>query len=119
MKQNLNRERTSASKFLSLVLRHHPEVARITLDHHGRAEVDALIAGVNAHSRHHLTRETLQEKWTGKAFRSSSRRTCLAGEISANEVSEQVECRGEMREMTAEQYEREIREKRSGCADTS
>lgn len=34
------------SKFISLILRHRPEVIGITLDEHGWAEVDALIGGI-------------------------------------------------------------------------
>ena len=37
----------STSKFISLILRHKPEVIWITLDEHGWARVDELIAGVN------------------------------------------------------------------------
>lgn len=37
---------TSLSKFLSLVLRHKPEVIGITLDSHGWAKVDELINGI-------------------------------------------------------------------------
>ena len=37
----------STSRFISLILRHKPEVIGITLDEHGWANVDALIAGVN------------------------------------------------------------------------
>ena len=36
----------SLSKFLSLILRHHPEAAYIQLDEHGWAEVDQLISGI-------------------------------------------------------------------------
>lgn len=39
-------ELTSLSKYLSLLLRHKPEIAGITLDRHGWADVDELIAGV-------------------------------------------------------------------------
>ena len=39
---------TKLSKFLSLVLRHEPEVAGITLDETGWADVDALLAGCAA-----------------------------------------------------------------------
>ena len=35
------------SKYISLILRHKPEVIGITLDEHGWARVDELIAGVN------------------------------------------------------------------------
>lgn len=48
-----------ASRFLSLVLRHKPEAAGITLDSHGWAEVDALLAGMAP--RHALTMEQLEE----------------------------------------------------------
>lgn len=39
--------RTSLSKFLSLILRHKPEIAGIKLDEHGWARVDELIAAVS------------------------------------------------------------------------
>ncbi len=35
------------SKFISLILRHKPEVIGITLDEHGWANVDELIAGID------------------------------------------------------------------------
>ena len=38
---------TRTSKYLSLILRHKPEAAGITLDEHGWANVDELIAGVS------------------------------------------------------------------------
>ena len=37
----------STSKFISLILRHKPEVIGITLDEHGWANVDELLAGIN------------------------------------------------------------------------
>lgn len=37
---------TKTSKFLSLILRHKPEVIGITLDEHGWARVDEVIAGI-------------------------------------------------------------------------
>lgn len=37
---------TRISKYISLILRHHPEVAGLTLDSHGWANVDELIRGV-------------------------------------------------------------------------
>lgn len=40
--QNLNR----LSRYLSLILRHHPDAAGITLDAHGWADVQQLISGV-------------------------------------------------------------------------
>lgn len=47
------------SKFISLILRHKPEVIGIHLDEHGWANVDALIAGV-AKTRE-FNREMLEE----------------------------------------------------------
>lgn len=38
---------TRTSKYISLILRHKPEVIGITLDEHGWANVDELIAGVS------------------------------------------------------------------------
>ncbi|MCD8008668.1 MAG: RNA 2'-phosphotransferase [Clostridiales bacterium] len=49
----------STSKYLSLILRHKPEVIGITLDEHGWAEVDELIAGVSR--TRPLTMETLEQ----------------------------------------------------------
>ena len=43
MKMNL----TSTSKFVSLILRHKPEVIGIHLDEHGWADVEKLIAGIS------------------------------------------------------------------------
>lgn len=37
---------TETSKFISPILRHHPEVIGIALDEHGWADVDELIAGI-------------------------------------------------------------------------
>lgn len=37
---------TKTSKFISFILRHHPDVIGITLDEHGWANVDELIAGI-------------------------------------------------------------------------
>ena len=48
-----------ASRFLSLVLRHKPEVADVTLDEHGWADVEALLQWVS--KRYPLTMEQLEE----------------------------------------------------------
>ena len=48
----------STSKFISLILRHRPEVIGITLDEHGWADVDELISGVS--KTHRLNREILE-----------------------------------------------------------
>ena len=37
---------THTSRFMSLILRHKPEIIGISLDEHGWADVDALIAGI-------------------------------------------------------------------------
>lgn len=42
----LRKELVETSRFLSLVLRHKPERIGITLDEHGWADVEALIAGI-------------------------------------------------------------------------
>lgn len=48
------------SKFISLVLRHKPDAAGITLDEHGWANVDDLLAGVNRSGRK-MDMEILEE----------------------------------------------------------
>ena len=47
------------SKFISLILRHKPDVIGITLDEHGWANVDELIAGVS--KTHPLNMSTLEQ----------------------------------------------------------
>lgn len=54
---NLN----SISKYISLILRHKPETIGITLDEHGWADVEALIAGIERTSGHGFNRELLEE----------------------------------------------------------
>ena len=48
------------SKFISLILRHRPEAAGITLDEHGWADVQELIRGINSAGRHHLDEKLLE-----------------------------------------------------------
>lgn len=48
----------STSRYISLILRHKPEVIGITLDEHGWADVDELIQGVDR--THPLTMEILE-----------------------------------------------------------
>lgn len=45
-KQGQEKSFQSTSKFISLILRHHPEVIDISLDEHGWADVSELIAGI-------------------------------------------------------------------------
>ena len=52
-------DKTKASKFISLILRHKPGVIGIALDEHGWAKVDELITGVN--KTHPLTMALLEE----------------------------------------------------------
>ena len=47
------------SKFIALILRHKPEAIGISLDEHGWANVDELIAGINKTSP--LTKDQLEE----------------------------------------------------------
>lgn len=49
------------SKFLSLILRHKPEVVGISLDKNGWAEVSGLIEGVNRSGKYFLDMATLDE----------------------------------------------------------
>lgn len=43
---NMSRSEKSTSKYISLILRHKPEIIGIHLDEHGWANVDELIAGI-------------------------------------------------------------------------
>ncbi|MGN1022795.1 MAG: RNA 2'-phosphotransferase, partial [Lachnospiraceae bacterium] len=54
-------ERTRTSRFLSRILRHHPEDAGITLDAHGWADVEELIQGINKTGKHRIDRALLEE----------------------------------------------------------
>jgi len=54
-------ERISAGKFIALILQHHPETVGISLDHHGWADVSALIDGINHSGKYHLTMDDLEE----------------------------------------------------------
>lgn len=47
------------SKFISLILRHKPETIDISLDEHGWADVDELIAGISR--THEFNRDMLEE----------------------------------------------------------
>ena len=45
---------TGTSRFISLILRHKPEVIGITLDEHGWADVDDMIAGINQSGKYKM-----------------------------------------------------------------
>lgn len=49
------------SRFISLILRHKPEVIGITLDEHGWADVDDMIAGINQSGKYKIDRDMLDE----------------------------------------------------------
>ena len=51
----------NTSKFISLILRHKPETAGISLDEHGWADVQELIDGVNRTGGHALDIDLLEE----------------------------------------------------------
>ena len=59
MRRIRNTRYVKLSKYISFILRHHPEAAGVALDDHGWADVDDLIAGVS--KTHPITREVLEE----------------------------------------------------------
>lgn len=59
MRRICNTQYVKLSKYISFILRHHPEAAGIALDDHGWADVDELIAGVS--KTHPITREVLED----------------------------------------------------------
>ena len=52
---------TELSRYMCLILRHHPEVIGITLDEHGWADVEELIAGIAEKKDRSFCRDTLEE----------------------------------------------------------
>ena len=56
-----DKQMKNTSKFISLILRHKPETIGITLDEHGWADVEDLIAGINHQEGHMLDRDLLEE----------------------------------------------------------
>ena len=52
---------TAVSRYISLILRHKPEVIGIALDKHGWADVDALIRGIQETKEPAFSREMLDE----------------------------------------------------------
>ena len=52
---------TAISRYISLILRHKPEVIGIRLDEHGWADVDALIQGIQNTKEPAFSRELLDE----------------------------------------------------------
>ena len=56
-----NKRKEELSRFISLILRHKPEVIDINLDTHGYANVKQLIRGINENSNHTITFEILED----------------------------------------------------------
>ncbi len=57
-----DKEKTSLSRFLCLLLRHKPETVGLKIEYDGAwADVDELIRRVNSGSKHRLTRELLEQ----------------------------------------------------------
>lgn len=56
-----DRRMKNTSRFISLILRHNPQVIGITLDEHGWADVQDLIEGINRTEGHSLNMDTLEE----------------------------------------------------------
>ena len=48
---NTTKQQQNLSKFISLVLRHQPDAAYVTLDEHGWANVEQLLNGINKTGR--------------------------------------------------------------------
>ena len=61
MRSGRSGSKNSTSKFISLILRHKPEMIGITLDEHGWADVRELIDGINQSEGHTLDMEILEE----------------------------------------------------------
>ena len=57
----MGKDLTKVSKYISLILRHKPEEAGITLDKHGWASVDDLVKGVREHYDGTFTKHLLVE----------------------------------------------------------
>ena len=56
-----DKEKTSLGKFISKILRHHPEIIGITLDEHGWADVPDLISGIQANGHPDFDMTALEE----------------------------------------------------------
>ena len=56
-----DKEKTSLGKYISKILRHHPEIIGITLDEHGWADVPDLISGIQANGHPDFDMTALEE----------------------------------------------------------
>ena len=61
MRTNSKKQLESTSRFISLILRHKPEVIGIALDEHGWADVQDMITGINDSGKHTIDMEMLEE----------------------------------------------------------
>ncbi len=87
-------EKTSLSKFLSLILRHKPGVIGITLDEHGWADVDELLPGINRSGREidmELLEEIVAEDEKGRYSFSEDRRLIRANQGHSIPVDVELE----------------------------
>ena len=57
----MSRQTRNLSKFISLILRHKPEIINLTLDEHGWAYVQELIKGINRSKGQIIDQELLEE----------------------------------------------------------
>jgi len=56
----MDKEYTQLSKFISLILRHKPEIINIQLDEHGWCNIEELIEKINAHGKY-ISMDILEE----------------------------------------------------------
>lgn len=57
----MSKQTRNLSKFISLILRHKPEIINLTLDEHGWADVQELIKGINRSKGQSIDLELLEE----------------------------------------------------------
>lgn len=57
----MSKQTRNLSKFISLILRHKPEIINLTLDEHGWADVQELIKGINRSKGQIIDQELLEE----------------------------------------------------------
>lgn len=57
----MGKQTRNLSKFISLILRHKPEIIGLTLDEHGWADVQELMKGINQSKGQSIDLELLEE----------------------------------------------------------
>ena len=103
----------STSKFLSLILRHKPEVIGIALDEHGWANVDELIAGIGRSRKFdlHMLEQIVAEDEKGRYSFNEDKTLIRANQghsIPVDVELEQVEPPEILYHGTATKYEESI-----------